>query len=641
MKSLVQYLRYSLLQLCHMAIIAFSLAGAFWLRFDLAPGLTEKSMFMHGLWLGLPIKGVAFLYARVYRGWLRLAGVADLLRLFLGNVAASLLFAGATLVVIGQSWPRSVFIIDFLICFLIMGGMRFVVRILVEGIPETFSRKGLKGCLIYGAGPTGRVLLKELHSNRALGYRVVGFLDDDPNNRYADYMGVRVLGVGRDAARIVDRLKNHAPRVEEVIIALPSATGHQLKEALANCRAAGLTCKTIPGIRDLLNGDVLSSQMRTISPHDLLARDQVQLEEGRVQQSIVGQIVLVTGAAGSIGSELSHQIARFQPQRLILFDQAESDLFRIDREVRGAFPRLDVVPEIGDIRDSGRVLETMQRHGVTLLFHAAAYKHVPLMEGQIIEAVRNNVLGTWNLVKAAKLCRVSKFLMISTDKAVNPSSIMGLTKRVAELIVASMQETQESSPTRFVSVRFGNVLGSNGSVVPLFQEQISAGGPITITHPEVRRYFMTIPEAVQLVLQASTMGKGSEIFVLDMGKPVRILDLALNMIRLAGLEPYEDIEIRFVGLRPGEKLYEEIMTEGENIVPTYHKKIRIFRGACPSRRFTEAWIAQLESLLAARNEALVLSHLQELVPEYRAFVTPAGPGLRNLVAASASATVNA
>jgi len=263
------------------------------------------------------------------------------------------------------------------------------------------------------------------------------------------------------------------------------------------------------------------------------------------------------------------------------------------------------------------------------------------MEGQIIEAVRNNVLGTWNLVKAAKLCRVSKFLMISTDKAVNPSSIMGLTKRVAELIVASMQETQESSPTRFVSVRFGNVLGSNGSVVPLFQEQISAGGPITITHPEVRRYFMTIPEAVQLVLQASTMGKGSEIFVLDMGKPVRILDLALNMIRLAGLEPYEDIEIRFVGLRPGEKLYEEIMTEGENIVPTYHKKIRIFRGACPSRRFTEAWITQLESLLAARNEALVLSHLQELVPEYRAFVTPAGPGLRNLVAASASATVKA
>jgi FlaA1/EpsC-like NDP-sugar epimerase len=297
-----------------------------------------------------------------------------------------------------------------------------------------------------------------------------------------------------------------------------------------------------------------------------------------------------------------------------LFDQAESELFNIDLELRRTFPRLNVTAELGDIRALARIDEAIRRHGVNSIFHAAAYKHVPLIESHILEAVRNNVLGTWNVAQSAYSNLVSNFLMISSDKAVNPTSMMGVTKRVAELIVASMPVTD--SRTKFVSVRFGNVLGSNGSVVPIFKQQIAAGGPVTVTHPDMRRYFMTIPEAVQLVLQASTMGRGSEIFVLDMGEPVKIVELARNMIRLSGLTPDRDIEIRFTGLRPGEKLYEELKIDGENMVPTSHRKIYVFQGARPGSSAIEEWIAELRTLLDRRDKPAVVAHLRELVPEY-------------------------
>jgi FlaA1/EpsC-like NDP-sugar epimerase len=325
---------------------------------------------------------------------------------------------------------------------------------------------------------------------------------------------------------------------------------------------------------------------------------------------------MVTGGGGSIGSELCRQLASYCPEKLIVFERAESDLFETQLDLLEHFPSVTIIPEIGDIREYARIERVIRHHHVNSVFHAAAYKHVPMMEAHLIEAVKNNVLGTWNVAKASYRNGVSSLLMISSDKAVNPTNIMGLTKRVAELIVSAMPTAAEGSPTRCVSVRFGNVLGSKGSVVPIFSKQIRAGGPITVTHPEARRYFMTIPEAVQLILQASTMGQGSEVFVLDMGEPIRIVDLARNMIRLSGREPDVDVEIRFVGLRPGEKLYEEVITKGENILPTYHEKIRIFRGQRHNQSEMNLWLTKLEELVSRGEEESILVHSRVMVPEY-------------------------
>jgi FlaA1/EpsC-like NDP-sugar epimerase len=396
---------------------------------------------------------------------------------------------------------------------------------------------------------------------------------------------------------------------------MPSASGRQMREAHANCRAAGIGCRTVPGFGDLLNGKYLSAQIRSISIDDLLGRKQIRLEEDRIQESISGKSILITGAGGSIGSELCRQTARFSPLKLIALDQAESELFKIDQELHRQYPSVEIIPVVADIRDIDSVEEVVRAHSVQSIYHSAAYKHVPMMELHVLEAVRNNIIGTWNVATIAHRYKIPDFLMISSDKAVNPTSVMGATKRIAELIVSSFFNVRDNR-TKFVSVRFGNVLGSNGSVVPIFHSQIAAGGPVTVTHPEIRRYFMSIREAVQLVLQASTMGKGAEIFVLDMGEPVRILDLAHNMIQLAGLVPGEDIEIRFTGLRPGEKLYEELRLEGENMLPTYHDKIRIFKGPGVEPHNVTAWLGELQLLVARKDIEGVLHHFAVLVPEY-------------------------
>jgi FlaA1/EpsC-like NDP-sugar epimerase len=353
-----------------------------------------------------------------------------------------------------------------------------------------------------------------------------------------------------------------------------------------------------------------------LSVHDLLGRQPVKLDETPVQASIAGRSVLITGAAGSIGSELCRQVARFGPACLIAFDQAESDLFRIEIELRGKYPELKLVTALGDIRDAHRLADVLKAHGVESIYHAAAYKHVPMMESHVLEAVRNNILGTWNLVRTARHHNVRSLLMISSDKAVNPICVMGATKRVCERIVSA--RGQDSGGPKGASVRFGNVLGSNGSVVPIFQAQISIGGPVKVTHPEARRYFMTVSEAVSLAVQASTRSQGSEIFVLDMGEPVRIVDLAETMIRLAGKVPYEDIDIEFTGLRPGEKLLEEI-NDGDNagILPRCLEKIQIIREQPLAWDIVTNWIDELEILLTARQEPQLIQHIQKLVPEYK------------------------
>jgi FlaA1/EpsC-like NDP-sugar epimerase len=612
--SYVQYRRYLILGF-HAVAIAFSVVAAFALRFDYTIPSDIRLMVVEAVALALVTKLPVFVRARLHAGSWRFAGIRDLGRLAIANAVASTLFtAGAMLWLRPSGFPRSVSVIDLLVCFIVTGGAQFALRAYQEVWRP--SRQPGKPILIYGAGAAGRMLLRELQANHALGYDVLGFIDDDPALRGSMIMDVPVLGRGRDIASLVDRYSVRAITIGEVIVAMPSASGRQTREAIANCRSAGVSCRIIPKFRELLAGKVLSSQIRDINLTDLLGREPVQLDEQQISGNIAGRSLLITGAAGSIGSELCRQAARFRPARLVLLDQAESALYNIDLELRARFPQLEIVSHLADVRDVQAIERIIERYAIDSILHAAAYKHVPLMESHVVEAVRTNVFGTWNLVRAAYRHGVSQFLMISTDKAVNPSSVMGVTKRIAELIVHARSSGPGRSRTRFASVRFGNVLGSNGSVVPLFQSQIAAGGPVTVTHPDMRRYFMSIPEAVELVLQASSMCKDSEIFVLDMGEPVRIMDLAANMIRLAGLVPQEDIEIRITGLRPGEKLFEELRIEGEDISPTYHEKIKIFSGTRLSRGELEVWLADLLPLMELLDEDAIVRHLQALVPEY-------------------------
>ena len=593
------------------------------LYYNLALPLPPPLDFQEALLAVCLVKGAIFFTARLHRMWRTPSTVSDAIRLAAVNLVASLVFVAGSAVWLGHFLPLSVYVLDFLLCLVLSEGMRFVVSIYKETMRRGFSPSDgerRKAILIYGAGQAGLILLREFHSNPNLG-RVVGFLDDDQRKRGARLMGTSILGTGRQAPHIIDRLRHRGINVDEVIIALPSATGRQMQEATANCRAAGLACKTIPCVGELLRGKVYNEQIRSISLTDLLGRQPVELEDERIREAITGRSVMVTGAAGSIGSELCRQIAKHGPGRLVAFDKAESDMFRLELELRSKFPDLHLVPVVGDIRDSLGVDEAIMEQAVESIFHAGAYKHVPLMEAHAIEALHNNVIGTWNVVSAAMRRGVGSFLMISSDKAVNPTNIMGSTKRAAEVIVSAMQHSRRNLRTKFVSVRFGNVLGSNGSVVPTFQDQIAAGGPVTVTHPDVRRYLMTIPEAVQLVLQASTMGKGGEIFVLDMGDPVRIVDLARNMIRLTGKVPDEEIEIRFVGLRPGEKLYEELILEGEDILPTHQRKIKMFGGPVMDPKVIEEWLLTAAHIVTSRNKSGVVPHLRQLVPEYAPHVS--------------------
>jgi len=603
-----------------LAVLALAVAlcqiFVFLLRFEFVLPPLQRAHLILGVMVAVPLKLAVFYMGRLHRGWWTYVGVADLLRTLVVNLIASAAFAAGGAIYIGPSFPRSVYVLDFVFCFLLISGLRLGLRVYRETFAFGAGDEKRKGVLIYGAGWAGASLVRELQAHAAPGYRALGLLDDSHAKRGETILGVRVLGGGREAVRIVDEFKSRGIAVEEILIAMPSASGLEMREAVANCRAAGVPCRTLPSVEELLDGKRLSGQFRNLSVEDLLGRQPVRLEEPRIRAALANRSILVTGAAGSIGSELCRQIASFGPRRLVLMDQAESPLFHIDLELKAKFSGLAVEGEIGDIRDPWRVEMLMRRHAVDFVFHAAAYKHVPLMETHVLAAAENNILGTWSLAQAARACGVKNFVLISSDKAVNPTNVMGATKRAAELVVSSFPTPAEGDGTSFVAVRFGNVLGSSGSVVPVFQSQIASGGPVTVTHPEARRFFMTVQEAAQLVLQASTMGRGAEVFVLDMGELVRIADLARNMIGLAGYVPDEEIEIRYVGLRPGEKLYEELAVGGENIRPTHHEKIKIFEEARITQQYAEAWISRLRQIVADRDEYALIGHLKELIPEY-------------------------
>jgi FlaA1/EpsC-like NDP-sugar epimerase len=596
------------------------ITAAYWwawlLRFDFQIPASEMPLFIQAFAIVVAVKmGVAIVAGLPHERWDKHQGFADVTRLLALTSIESLATSVAIYAAHGAVFPRSVYILDPILCLAIGGGVRFIPRARHELRVRLSPPVNERGLLVYGAGVAGLALAREIRENPSLGYRVLGFLDDDLNKVGTRVMGLPVLGVGEDAPRVVKNLRDRGDRVEEIVVAMPSASGRQVRTAQTKGSRAAC-CRIVPGLGELISGKLSVAKMREISVTDLLGRDQVELDLEGVRRSVAGRAVLVTGGAGSIGTELCHQLATYEPRVLIALDQAESELFRLEADLRAKCPDVNLVCEVGDIRDARQIEQLIEYYSVDSIFHAAAYKHVPIMERQICEAVRNNIIGTWILAQAAWRAGVSTFVMISTDKAVNPSSIMGLTKRVAELIVSAERSVLASGATKFVSVRFGNVLVSNGSVVPTFKKQIASGGPVTVTHPDMRRYFMTVQEAVQLVLQASTMGKGSDVFVLDMGQEVRIVDLARHMIRLAGFVPDEDIEIRFTGLRPGEKLFEEISFEREDIVPTECDRIRVFKGHRVAFADLVPWVAELHQLLSRRKTDNILQHLALLVPEY-------------------------
>ena len=628
-----QRINLHLLPLLCAAVISY--ATAFSLRFEFSLPNSVEGLFVVGLCIFPPIKCLVFWIYRLHAVRWRWVGVLDLYRLVVANAIGSALAFLMTSLLVGSAFPRSVYVIDAALCVLTTCGVQCAVRLYWEVfMPQPVEKDHPRRVLIYGAGAAGAMLCKEICSDRKLQTRVLGFLDDDEGKQWSSVAGAPVLGRGCEAASVVARLLRARKPVSEVIIAMPSATARQMRAAFARCRRAGIPFRTLPGLSELLRGSI-SRQIRNVSPNDLLGRESVHIDETRIGETIRGETVLVTGGCGSIGSELCRQLACFEPRKLVIFDQAESEMYMLAMELRKRHPNLDLITEIGDIVRAPRVKETMAHHAVTIVFHAAAYKHVPLMEENIPEAIENNVIGTYNVAHWAHWAGVKKFVLISSDKAVNPTSIMGVTKRVAERIISSMP--MDSSPKRgaFCSVRFGNVLGSSGSVIPIFQRQIASGGPVTVTHPDMRRYFMSISEAVQLVLQASTMGEGSEVFVLDMGDPVRILDLATNMVRLAGLVPGKDIEIRITGLRPGEKLYEELRLDHESVLSTPHDKIKKLRSSESGSSDIALWMNRMRLLLVEANEAALKAHLVLLVPEYQGTVaSPREHVRRQLVPAS-------
>ena len=507
----------------------------------------------------------------------------------------------------GRDFPDSVLLIDFAGTIALACGARFIVRLYHEET-QPVDDGPIPTLLILGAGDAGENVVREILRLPTVQYHIVGFLDDDPNKRGTLIHGIEVLGPMNRVKEVCDEYS-----VDEILIAIPSATRREVRRVIDLCQGTNLRFKTLPALADLLAGRTTVQQIREVNINDLLGRAPVELDTGEIAKFIDDRVVIVTGAGGSIGSEMCRQIAVFRPKRLLLVEQAEQNLFEIDRELRRTFPDIDVVPCIADIGDVDRIDQLFETEHPTAVFHAAAHKHVPMMELNPGEALKNNIHGTRTVANAAAKHGCEKFVMISTDKAVNPTSIMGGSKRVAEMYIQALNERVE---TQFVTVRFGNVLGSSGSVVPIFKQQIIDGGPVTVTHPDMIRFFMTIPEAAQLVLQAASMGHGGEIFVLDMGDPVKIVDLARDMITLSGFRVGEDIEIKFVGIRPGEKLYEELAIEGEDVSRTAHPKIGIWQ------KKSEDWeqlLASIGKLLADANgldRENTRRRLKELVPEF-------------------------
>ena len=589
-------------------VSALSVFWAFQLRFDYSIDAFYRRELFFALLVWPIVKVVVFFAFGLSSGWWRYVSLPDLMRLTMANLAASTAVTMITLFTRPAGFPRTIYLIDFLICLGLTSAVRISRRVILEFSASLSRDRSTGRTLIYGAGDAGVSLLRELRANPAGPYHPVGLLDDNPSKLGATIQGVTVLGTGQQLSELA---KKH--KIETVLVSIPSASGKQMTSILQQCQDSGVAFKTIPSLARMLEGNEnLASQIRSVAVEDLLGRSPVSLDTRRIEEKIAGRTVMVTGAAGSIGSELCRQIARFHPAVIVAFESSETGLFHLQNEFRNAFPDVPLHAAIGSVQNIRRIDEVLREHSPAMIFHAAAYKHVPMMEAHMFEAIENNIFGTWNVATAAGRFGVEDFVLISTDKAVHPTNIMGATKRFSELLILSLGD----SATKFVAVRFGNVLGSNGSVVPTFKQQILTGGPVTVTHPEMQRYFMTIPEASQLVLQAFTMGRGGEVFVLDMGDPVKIVDLARNLILLSGLRPDTDIRIEFTGVRPGEKLYEELSHLDEGTVATPHQKVRAFAAHAIRLPDMRRLLEELRRGHEARDPYRVVLTLKEAIPDY-------------------------
>jgi FlaA1/EpsC-like NDP-sugar epimerase len=591
-------------------LIALAWWLAFELRFDQGVPRYYDTLFRRTILIVVAIKLVVFVLFRFYDRWWRYVSVRDMWSALRGVTAASLI---ASLTVYFFSpvaqvrLPRSVAVMDWLLLLGLIAGTRLLARSVMERPGAGLVARG-KEVLVVGAGDAGQLVIRELQRNRQLGYTPMGLVDDDPRKKNLRIHGVRVLGTTDDLAHI---LRDNRP--DEVLIALPSASGEVRQRIVNVTREGNVPVKTLPGLYELIaDDDNLATQLRPVQVEDVLGREPVEVDLEATAAYLTGETVLVTGAGGSIGSELCRQIARVGPQRLILLDQGETALFEIERELVDERGFAAAIPVLGDCTSRTKMRQVLDRYRPGVVFHAAAYKHVPLMEANPLESVRNNALATRVLAEAAVEFGAKRFVLVSTDKAVNPKTVMGQSKALCEWIIEAYG-AREDVATRFVAVRFGNVLGSSGSVIPIFRRQIAKGGPVTVTHPEMTRYFMTIPEAASLVVQAGAIGGRGDVFVLDMGAPVRIIDLAMQMIRLSGKDPERDVQVQIVGSRPGEKLHEELWGDGEAAVPTAHPKIMRVSGPIVDASWLEDELVELERLVRDGETLDVVSRLATMI----------------------------
>jgi FlaA1/EpsC-like NDP-sugar epimerase len=574
------------------------------------------------LWI-IPLKIIVFLFSGVYRGMWRYTSIRDFWLLARACLLSTLLIL-AVILYMGnfQGYSRAIFIIDGVLTFLLIGGKLMAIRSYFAGYAnpktreELFPKVTYKKVLIIGAGAAGEKILREIIENYQLPYKVVGFIDDDPDKKGRSIHGIPVLG---DVDNLPDILEKE--NVQEILIAIPSASGEQIRHVVEACQKCAVSYKIVPGIGDLIDGRVSVKALRDISYEDLLGRKPVQLDITGIRNYLDGKTVLITGCGGSIGSELCRQVIKYQPNSIILLDSSESNLFNIQMELQNEqyFRHCEAV--LAHVQNRQLMNDIFKKYKPQVVFHAAAYKHVPMLEKNPWEAVFNNIMGSRMVMEMSLKHQVERFVLVSTDKAVRPTNVMGTSKRITELIMQSLQ----GNGTRFMAVRFGNVVGSSGSVIPLFRRQIEQGGPVTVTHPEINRYFMTIPEASQMILQAGAMGEGGEIFVLRMGTPVKISDMARDLIRLSGKEPDVDIKIVFTGLREGEKLYEELITVGEDILPTGHEKVMVLRSnehssdvqfLLKTKEKLNKAIDDLAKEAQSHDGKTIKKKLKEIVPEY-------------------------
>ena len=611
-----------------LTLFALSLVLAYLLRFDFQPNLHYWAQVPYLLALALPVKLVTFYFFRLYQGMWRYTDLFDFWKLFQAVLISSLILVALILFrhrFVG--FPRSVFFIDAVLTFCFCGGLRVLIRTSYRSrenlhvtffLPWRHLKKKVSAqtrVLIIGAGDAGEKILREVIENPELNYSIVGFLDDDPNKQGRTVHGIPVLGSIKQIETTVKRLA-----VETIFIAVPSASGRQMKTIVDSCEQARVAFKTLPGLGEIMDGSVSINTLRDVNYEDLLGREPVRLNTESIREYIRDKTVLVSGAGGSIGSELCRQIVAFRPERLILLDASELNLFAILTELDQLDVQAACPAVLGQIQDRALMERVFREHRPSVVFHAAAYKHVPMLEHNPCQAVTNNILGSLTLMQTALDFSVERFVVVSTDKAVRPTNVMGASKRITEKLMYCLN----SGPTTFMAVRFGNVVGSSGSVIPVFKQQIARGGPVRVTHPDITRYFMTISEACQLILQAGALGLGGEIFILDMGTSIRIADMARDLIRLMGKEPDEDVEIIYTGLRPGEKLFEELHSDEEELITTRHEKIMAVkpqhRPSIDNAADRNRLLGQLQELFACCNgqqHQEIKARLRAILPEYQ------------------------